>query len=65
MCAGSGYDTKLTALLQDPLVRLVMASDGVTDDELRAVVRQVQASLHGRRIAANAQSLSPTLPTMA
>ena len=51
MCAGSSYDAALTALLQDPLIRLVMASDGVTDDELRALIQDVQAFLLARRVS--------------
>jgi len=55
VCAGSSYDAALTALLQDPLIRLVMASDGVTDGELRALIQDVQAYLLARRVSTCAQ----------
>ncbi len=38
----------LAALARDPLVRLVMASDGVTEDELVAVLRRAQRAVASR-----------------
>ena len=38
MHAGSDHETTFLSLLRDPLVRLVMESDGVTEQEMIAVM---------------------------
>jgi len=38
----------LRQFLRDPLIRLVMQSDGVTDHEMIALVRRVSAALAAR-----------------
>jgi hypothetical protein len=48
VCAGSGYKVASTDLLRDPLIRLVMESDGVTEQAMIALVEQVRLSLAAR-----------------
>jgi hypothetical protein len=48
VCAGSDYEIASTDLLRDPLIRLVMESDGVTEQALIALVEQVRLSLAAR-----------------
>jgi hypothetical protein len=48
MCAGSDDDVVLTGLLREPLTKLVMESDGVTEQALIALVEQVRLSLAAR-----------------
>ncbi len=40
----------LAALARDPLVRLVMASDGVTEAEFVAVLRNAQRAVNARTV---------------
>jgi hypothetical protein len=44
VCTGSD-DEVVTSLLRDPLIRLVMNSDGVTEQAMIALVEQVRRSL--------------------
>jgi hypothetical protein len=48
VCAGSGNEAGLNSLLRDPLIRLVMDSDGVTEQAMIALVEQVRRSLAAR-----------------
>lgn len=48
MHAGSDHETTFLSLLCDPLVRLVMESDGVTEQEMIAVMDQLRRSLAAR-----------------
>lgn len=48
MCAGSDDEAGLNGLLRDPLIRLVMDSDGVTEQAMIALVEQVRRSLAAR-----------------
>ena len=48
MCAGSDDEMWFTGLLRDPLIRLVMRSDGVTEQEMIAVMDQLRRSLAAR-----------------
>jgi hypothetical protein len=48
VCAGSDDDVVLTGLLRDPLIRLVMESDGVTERAMIALVERVRRSLAAR-----------------
>jgi len=41
----AGVEPRLCDLLDDPLVRLVMSRDGVTRDQLRAIIRAAQQAL--------------------
>jgi hypothetical protein len=43
--AGSGDDLCLANLMRDPLIRLVMKSDGVTERVMVALLDQVRRSL--------------------
>jgi hypothetical protein len=45
VCAGSDDEAGLNGLLRDPLIRLVMDSDGVTEQAMIALVEQVRRSL--------------------
>ena len=56
MCARANYDEAFTSLLHDPLIRLVMASDGVTEDAMIGLMTQVRQA-----IAAREQPPRPTL----
>jgi hypothetical protein len=48
VCAGSDDEAGLNGLLRDPLIRLVMDSDGVTEQAMIALVEQVRRSLAAR-----------------
>lgn len=48
MCGGSDDGLRLPDLLGDPLIRLVMASDGVTEQEMIAVMDQLHRALADR-----------------
>jgi hypothetical protein len=48
VCAGSDDEAGLNSLLRDPLIRLVMDSDGVTEQAMIALVEQVRRSLAAR-----------------
>jgi hypothetical protein len=48
MGAGSDVEIRFPDLLRDPLVRLVMASDGVTEQEMIAVMDQLRQTLAAR-----------------
>lgn len=41
MCAEDRKASTLRGWLRDPMIRLVMESDGVTDEEMIALVRRV------------------------
>ena len=56
MCARADHDVTFAGLLHDPLIRLVMLSDGVTEDALAALMNRVRCSL-----AARAQLRHPAL----
>jgi len=47
VCARSD-DAALARLLRDPLIRLVMDSDGVTEQAMIALMRQLRRSLAAR-----------------
>ena len=49
----------LAALARDPLVRLVMASDGVTEAELVDVLRTAQRAVAARTVASRACDVAP------
>ena len=55
VCARADYDVTFASLLHDPLIRLVMLSDGVTEDAMAALMNRVRRSL-----AARAQPRRPT-----
>lgn len=48
MCARADYDVTFAGLLHDPLIRLVMASDGVTEDAMIDLMTQVRQSIAAR-----------------
>jgi hypothetical protein len=48
MCGGSDDGLRFLGLLGDPLIRLVMASDGVTEQEMIALMDQLHRALAGR-----------------
>ena len=47
--AARGAQASFDDLLRDPLTRLVMASDGVTEEDMIALLSQLQRSLARRR----------------
>ncbi len=49
----------LAALARDPLVRLVMASDGVTEAEFVAVLRSAQIAVRSRTVTAQNCDVAP------
>lgn len=51
MCARSD-DAALARLLRDPLIRLVMDSDGVTEQAMIALMQQLRRSLATREAEA-------------
>ena len=48
MCAGSDDQGDLASLLRDPLIRLVMNSDGVTEQDMSDLMEQLRRSLATR-----------------
>jgi hypothetical protein len=48
MCGGSDDRLRFPDLLRDPLIRLVMKSDGVTEQEMVAVMDQLRRALTAR-----------------
>ena len=48
MCAGSDDAGEWACLLRDPLIRLVMRSDGVTDQAMIEVMTRLRRSLADR-----------------
>jgi hypothetical protein len=48
VCVGLNDDEGLNSLLRDPLIRLVMQSDGVTEQAMIAVVDQLRRSMAAR-----------------
>jgi hypothetical protein len=48
MCTGAQRDCGCIDLLDDPLIRLVMKSDGVSEDESAALIRRVRLALLSR-----------------
>jgi hypothetical protein len=48
VCAASDNKVALACLLRDPLIRLVMDSDGVTEQAMIALLDQVRRSLAAR-----------------
>jgi hypothetical protein len=48
MCVGSNGGMQNSDLLRDPLIRLVMDSDGVTEQDMIAVMDQLHRSLTAR-----------------
>jgi hypothetical protein len=49
VCVGSDGEVGLTSMLRDPLIRLMMHSDGVTERAMLALVEQVRRSLAARK----------------
>lgn len=58
---GMAGERTLEAILRDPLVRLAMASDGVSDAELRPMLRRMQLAVLRR--AAGRQRIEDTAPS--
>ena len=48
MCAGQNDVMRFPDLLRDPLIRLVMKSDGVTELEMIALMDQLRRALAAR-----------------
>ena len=48
VCAETDCEARFGDLLRDPLIRLVMASDGVTDRDMIALGDQVRRALAAR-----------------
>jgi hypothetical protein len=45
MCTDAQKDYGCIDLLEDPLIRLVMKSDGVVEDEIAALIERVRQAL--------------------
>lgn len=64
MCVRSDDAMRFPWLLHDPLIRLVMKSDGVTEQEMIAVVDQLRRSLTAREACMHsAASQGPRAPS--
>ena len=50
MCAASKNERGVIDLLQDPLIRLVMDSDGVTEQAMIAILENLRIALAARDI---------------
>jgi len=61
MCSEQTTAFTLRGLLRDPMIRSVMASDGVTDEEMIALVRRLVAATASRP---QLLSRAPQVPTM-
>jgi hypothetical protein len=57
MCSEQTTAFTLRALLRDPMIRMVMQSDGVTDHEMISLVRRVAAATASRPQIAAVQSV--------
>jgi len=55
---GKAEDDTFDSLLQDPLIRLLMQSDRVSEAELRQLLRHTRAALAARRALREAKILS-------
>jgi len=63
MCRKVDGDLTLANFLSDPLVRLAMASDGVTESELRTVLRDARSAMAARDAAAGVRhEAAPAAP---
>jgi hypothetical protein len=49
VCVASDHEERVATLLRDPLIRLVMISDGVTEQAMIAVMEQLRQSLAARQ----------------
>ena len=49
MCVGSDHEERVATMLRDPLIRLVMISNGVTEQAMIAVMEQLRQSLAARQ----------------
>ena len=64
MCAGCARSDDAwdrSRLLDDPLIRLVMQSDGVTEQAMGALLDQLCQTLQARRLAAHLTKGSATV----
>jgi hypothetical protein len=52
MCKNEAQTLTFETLLSDPLAHMVMKSDGVTRDELKALLERAQAAIAAREVAA-------------
>ena len=52
MCKNEAQTLTFETLLSDPLAHMVMASDGVTQAELRALLERARAAIAAREVAA-------------
>jgi len=52
MCKHETQTLTFETLLDDPLAQMVMASDGVTQAELKALLERAQAAIAAREVAA-------------
>jgi hypothetical protein len=52
MCKDEAKTLTFETLLDDPLAHLLMASDGVTPAELKAVLEKAQAAIAAREVSA-------------
>ncbi len=52
MCKDEAKTLTFETLLSDPLARMLMASDGVTPAELKAVLEKASAAIAAREVAA-------------
>jgi len=57
MCSTSKYERAVIDLLQDPLIRLVMDSDGVTEQALIAILEHLRIALAARSSTAGARQV--------
>ena len=62
VCVGLNDDEGLNGLLRDPLIRLVMQSDGVTEQAMIAVIEQLRRSLAARVASARIDYSTPRVP---
>lgn len=52
MCKDEAKTLTFETLLSDPLAHMLMASDGVSHAELKAVLEKAQAAIAAREVAA-------------
>ena len=52
MCKDEAKTLTFETLLDDPLAHLLMASDGVTPADVKAVLEKAQAAIAAREVAA-------------
>jgi hypothetical protein len=61
MCCAGRSDFSFADLLRDPLIQLVMRSDGVTKEDMIALEDRLRSALTARAMAADGAGRAPSV----